>query len=258
MLTAEGVEFKTVRFPAGESQIIVTSENLPKEATINLYFESNNDMVELLLLVDALKAAGCRPTTLYVPYFPAARQDRRQGVESLGMEVYAVIIDLCGFDNVITVDLHNGKLLGGYKEIPQKMAFVMTAMKYLTQDTVLVAPDKGAVGKVGELRATLWNLGLDLNVLQCAKERDYHTGRISSIEVPGPFFGQSGGHFMVVDDICDGGATFILLAEAIREKYGEDCVLDLYTTHGIYSKGTEELKKHYRHLISFNKEISRV
>jgi ribose-phosphate pyrophosphokinase len=107
----------------------------------------------------------------------------------------------------------------------------------------VIAPDKGAHDRAEQMADAL---GLD--VTYGSKVRDVATGRLSDFEITV----EPGKHYLVVDDICDGGGTFIGLGEKIRE---QGAFADLYVTHGIFSKGTTELKKIYKNIYTTDSRI---
>jgi ribose-phosphate pyrophosphokinase len=103
----------------------------------------------------------------------------------------------------------------------------------------IIAADKG-----GKARAEAMAEAMNLPVYYGGKTRDVSTGKLTGFTLePIP----AGGHYLVVDDICDGGGTFIGLGEKIRE---QGAFADLFVSHGIFSKGTEDLKKVFKNIIT--------
>lgn len=170
------------------------------------------------------------PVDLYIPYLPGARSDRRftkGGVRYLA-EVIAPVINRLGFRRVKVVDPHSDvaeNVVDGLVKVPFQEVFAKQLADLGTEVTLL-SPDAGAVKKVYDVgRAT----GIH-KVVSASKNRDPLTGRIVSVEVPA----SDAKEFVVCDDICDGGKTFVELAVAVREA-NPACVLHLLVTHGIFS-----------------------
>lgn len=108
-------------------------------------------------------------------------------------------------------------------------------------------PDKGAADRyVLPAEIACNTASIKVTVLKCEKKRDQATGKFLGFTVPEEF---PGGPVLIVDDICDGGGTFTGIADAIAH-HGLD--LNLYVTHGIFSKGTEELFKRFSRIFSTN------
>jgi phosphoribosylpyrophosphate synthetase len=109
----------------------------------------------------------------------------------------------------------------------------------------VIAPDAGAVGRAEQFRA---KFSPDAYLISCLKHRDSRTGYISEYEMPDL---PARGKYIVVDDICDGGATFNLLAEAWNnDDYAQESELQLFVSHGIFSKGLEAISDTYSRIIT--------
>lgn len=178
---------------------------------------------------------------LILPYIPGARQDRANPTGDMGymLQTVARIINAYGFEQVLVADPHSakaGELINNMVEYPMERVYNSLWAGY----TGVVAPDKGA-----EARALMAAQALSLPCYYGSKVRDVATGRLSGFEVKV----EEGGHYLVVDDICDGGGTFIGLGEKIRE---QGAYADLFVTHGIFSKGYKDLKKIYKNIYTTN------
>lgn len=197
----------------------------------------------LLMTTDALRRRiGNTPIHLTMPYVPYARQDRvcNPG-EALGIKVFCDLINAQRYARVTITDPHSdvtGALLNNVTIIEQS-APVSEVLKHpaFANGVTLVSPDAGAAKKVLKL-AKNFNIR---DVVFADKIRNTLTGEIVDTKVRGTI--PYGKPLLVVDDICDGGRTFIELAKALHEK--SDSKLYLYVTHGIFSKGTRGLLDHY-------------
>lgn len=185
---------------------------------------------------------------LSIPYLPYGRADRRfepGAAEGLAM-FQSRLIDL-GFDVVYVNDPHNVDALDPdinweIKDQLQcfKDAYGRAASRRYAYDYVL-APDKGATEKAQTIAD--W---LETPMVQAKKVRDVTTGKIKSLEVPTL---PSGSRVIVVDDICDGGGTFIPIADQLAAM---GCVADVYWTHLIGARGLDLFRGKFRHIYYHN------
>lgn len=232
--------FEAFTFNGGEPHIKIDQPTqLPDAVRITTRVRSFNDMGLLLLAVDALKRMHVPHIELFLPYFPAARQDRlMQPGEPLSVKVIAELINNLQLQKVFVLDPHSDvtpALLNNVQVISNH-AFVQEALAN-HHDFLLVAPDAGAHKKIHALANAL-NV---TQVVECGKNRDVRTGELSGFNV---FANDLNGKpCVVVDDICDGGGTFLGVAEALKKHNAGP--LTLVVTHGIFSKGVEALSKQY-------------
>ncbi|MCV7174909.1 phosphoribosyltransferase family protein [Mycolicibacterium sphagni] len=196
-----------------------------------------NDYVAAALLGDMARQRG-ENFYMLVPYLPAARADRGN---PLGARVYADLINNCG-GTVYTLDAHSDTmpdLVDFCHDLPViDIIGDALASRHRTYDAV-ISPDKGAVDRAGAV-ATI--LGVDLHIGE--KRRDFSTGRIYKLEVPRL---PENGRYLVVDDICDGGRTFMELA--IQSGFR---TMDLWVTHGIFSGDAPNLRNFYEEIFTTN------
>lgn len=241
---------KVFKFNGGEMQVVLGDEmqaavhgNLKGTMFANL--RSSDDIMTLLILTDAIKRVNPQITmNLIIPYLPYARQDRVcQPGEALSVRVMADLINTMGYDEVIFHDPHsdvgvacvnNGVhwpveiIMDGFTDTDKHNGFNQKIKKM-----TLIAPDAGAMKKVAAV-AKYFEAS---NVIECGKTRNVKTG-----EITGTYLGKGtvkGKDLLIVDDICDGGMTFIKLAEALLVKKPKS--ISLYVTHGIFSKGLAPL-----------------
>ena len=219
-------------FPGGEPHVKLTPE-VPgmKVVSVDARLRDFEDVGYLMVLVDALGRIGVDLDRLMVPYFPGSRQDRFQG-GPLTAAVYADIFKGLGFNSIWTLDPHSSvctALSGAYQ-----MAANWAEINGRGYD-IVVAPDAGAQHRTAEF-AREYGIA---ETRQGLKHRDPKTGELSGFELLGD--GYDGPcKIAVADDICDGGGTFLPLADLITKKFPKAYV-DLVVTHGIFSKGTDVL-----------------
>ncbi len=211
------------------------------KVTVTAKLRSSDDLMELLLVTDALERS-CNFTykALEIAYAPYARQDRvcNEG-EALSAKVFANLINGLGYSRVYVYDCHSEVLAGmldncvniGVEKILRRNEGInlLLEQKLVT----LISPDAGANKKTLSLAKAYGGLP----VVRADKVRDTATGEITGTEVYCDDL--HGVNCLIVDDICDGGMTFIKLAEKLKEKGAAS--ITLYVTHGIFSKGIDIL-----------------
>jgi ribose-phosphate pyrophosphokinase len=240
------------RFPGGEMQVTIPAglreqADAAREFRINALLKSADDVMQLLLLTDALRRLNpAVPVHLDMPYVPYARQDRvcNPG-EALGAAVFCKLINDQQYATVTIVEPHSDvtPALLARVRVVDAAAYLKKALAApaFAQGVTLMAPDAGARKRVQALAKAL---GV-ADVRYAEKVRDPQTGRITETRVPDDIPAQP---VLVVDDICDGGRTFLELAAALRGKTRQP--LYLYVTHGIFSKGLTELKANYAEIFT--------
>jgi len=240
-----------ITFPTGERHIRINPCVLVSEDVVLVYNEPSGEVMKLAMAVDICRRAGVRTLTLLMPFVPYARQDRVH-VESdpLSIKVFANFINSMGFSRVIISDPHSEvtpALLNNCVTVNQyelaKVAVDMLVNHPLQScDIALVAPDLGAAKKIKQLQTFLIKEhGIEYPIIQCDKKRDPKTGQITGFKILDG--DPAGKHCLMVDDICDGGGTFLGL-RTVLEDDGSD-QQSLYVTHGIFSKGTEILTDNF-------------
>lgn len=184
-----------------------------------------NDLLRLAMWGQNTSAVGGAPIA-YVPYLPGARADHEERPMGFDCAIYAEILNSGNFAEVWCVDPHSliMPMLIDRCRILETSQFIRNLIPKWDDLAGVIIPDDGAVG-----RASRVAVELDVPTFQARKHRDFATGKLSGFSCdPLP----DRGVFLVVDDICDGGGTFMGLAEAT----GLDASrLKLWVTHGIFS-----------------------
>jgi len=238
------IKYKKFRFPGGESHIKI-DVHFEDDVLITQSIRCADDIMEICISVDALRREGIRNIDLFIPYVPYARQDRvmTRG-EPLSVKVFAGIINSLGLRHVYVFDPHSdvcGAVINNCI-IVDNHNFAEWSIKRLfhhSKKFCLVSPDAGSDKKIKELSRRITELGYDFRVIKCDKTRDARTGNISGFEVYADNLGKL--PCLIVDDICDGGGTFLGLAQKLEQKNAGDLYLAI--SHGIFSNGTDELEK---------------
>lgn len=223
------------------------AEIVEKADTVTIQPTSLTDFVAGISAVHSVQRAyqgfrGRGIRRLVLPYIPGARQDRSNSTGDVTSMLYTVatLINSCNFDEVVVADPHSvrsGFHIHNMVEYPLERIYERLWKGY----TGVIVPDKGARHRG---LTALIALGTGTNELKelkyGSKVRDVATGRLTGFEVDEL---TPGAHYIVVDDICDGGGTFVGLGERIA---AQGAFADLFVTHGIFTKGTDDLKKYYK------------
>jgi ribose-phosphate pyrophosphokinase len=243
-----------LKFSGGECHIKLPDFEVAENTTILANLNSSDDVMSLLLVVDAVRRIN--PSTkiaLTIPYFPYARQDRvcNEG-EALSVKVMADLINSLNCASLTIYDPHSDvtpALLNNCRvvSVADIISKSFLAKEINTKNLLLVSPDAGAEKKVRMVAKKLASAGILVEVLCATKSRDTMTGNITSTTIHGDVKGKN---IMIVDDICDGGATFIELAKLLKEQGAGD--IYLYVSHGIFSKGLAVLGEHFKHVYCYH------
>jgi len=233
-------------FAGGEPHIKISDDfNQDEPVTITQRINSFNDLGLICITVDALKRMGIKEIHLYIPYFPAARQDRVMiPGEPLSVKVYADIINALALASITVFDPHSEvtpALLNNCITISNH-GFIKKVIDKIGTDLKLISPDGGALKKIYKVSEFLGGA----EVVECSKSRDVKTGRLSGFKVYAEDLG--GADCLIVDDICDGGGTFNGLAEALKAKNAGKLYLAI--SHGIFSKGFDDLSKYFEQIFT--------
>ena len=239
------IEPKTFTFPGGELNVTLPAANLKfLESSmffIQAFIKNSADIMELFLTVDALRRlTNNKPIQLVLPYVPYARQDRVCNAgESLSIKVFCDLINSLNFTQVTIVDPHSEvtpALLNNVKVIDQ-LQIINNWRDFgllgLDSSTILVSPDAGANKKVAKIAKYFGHPAF----IRADKKRDLQTGEILETVVYADDL--SGQTCVIVDDICDAGRTFLELANVLKSKNAKS--IQLYVSHGIFSKGVQVL-----------------
>ncbi len=206
----------------GEDMFVLQSTSYP----------ANDNLMELLVIIDALRRASARRITAVIPYFGYARQDRKVGPRTpISAKLVANLITGAGANRVLTVDLHAGQIQGFF-DIPTDNLYAQPVIVKDIQDylggrhLMVISPD---VGGVVRARALAKRIGADLAIVDKRRER---AGESEVMNIIGDVRGRV---CLLVDDIVDSGGTMCNAADALVEQGAEEVYA--YATHGVLSGG---------------------
>jgi ribose-phosphate pyrophosphokinase len=242
------IQFQSFTFSGGEPHIKINSDfDVSEPVTITHRINSFNDFGLLLLAIDALKRMDVKLINVFIPYFPAARQDRVMiSGEPLSVKVYADILNSLKLNKITVFDAHSevtSALLDNCEVIPNH-AFIAEVLKKIGKEVKLISPDGGALKKIYKVSEYLGGV----EVVECSKSRDVKTGKLSGFKVYNDDL--KGMDCLIVDDICDGGGTFVGLAEELKKKNAGK--LYLAVSHGIFNKGFDVFQKDFEKIFTTN------
>jgi len=195
-------------------------------------YPTNDHLMELLIIIDALRRASARRVTAVIPYYGYARQDRKPGPRTpISAKLVANLITRAGADRVLTLDLHAGQIQGFF-DIPTDNLFAAPVMtrdirqRFDLDRLIVVSPD---VGGVVRARGLAKRINAPLAIVDKRRERP---GESEVANVIGEVDGRV---CILVDDIADSGGTLVNAADALLEKRAEEVYA--YVTHGVLSHG---------------------
>ena len=225
-----------VRRFADEEIFVEILENVRGEDVFMIQstsYPANDNLMELLICIDALKRASARRITAVLPYFGYARQDRKPGPRTpISAKLVANLITTAGADRVLSVDLHAGQIQGFF-DIPTDNLFAAPVMsedikaRFSTKNLMVVSPDVGGV-----VRARALAKRLDNAPLAIVDKRRERAGESEVMNIIGDV---SDRFCILIDDIVDSAGTLCNAAAALKEAGAEGVVA--YCTHGVLSGG---------------------
>ncbi len=232
------------QFPGGESHIKGVDSPKVKAQLAYMRGADADDLIMLAMFADAVHQRE-EKLLIALPYLPGARADRGN---PFGAKVYADFINSLHADRVICLDPHSPimpSLIERLTVYPVERVIRKVlgdqGDSYRHPYDGVIAPDKGARDRAQRAADVL-----HVPVFTAGKTRDFETGAISGFHMEDVL--PEAGRFLIVDDICDGGGTFNGLADAIHENNGKRRFLDLWVTHGIFSKGMDELSERFEEI----------
>jgi ribose-phosphate pyrophosphokinase len=259
--TKSQIDYKISKFPDGQQTIdLLDWTSLDRYTDPLLITTRLNSFKDVELLICAVQALrNIKPNcqiSLYTPYFLGSRSDRKfvEGGVNYLKQVICPIINSLNFHSVVVLDPHSDVLeacLNNYEKadnhILVKWALTDIDNKDGAQSRIcLVSPDAGAYKKIFDVAK---NFSID-KIITANKVRDMKTGNILRTEIP-VLDQHDDIQYVIIDDICDGGRTFVELAKAIKEGR-PTAKIYLVVTHGIFSAGYSQLGEYFERIYTTN------
>lgn len=230
-INGASVKFETTVFPDKTSQIwkigrVLTDDD--QSAEILWMWESEAEVFQVCQLAQLLRENSIKHLVVNAPYLPYGRQDKNVANDScFALTTLVALLKSSGVENIRTFDAHSENV-NIFSTWPR--AFLDSILNH----DVICFPDKGAFNRYKDIF-------LGTQTVYCEKVRDQLTGEITGLELVQGDIDLMRKDVLIVDDIADGGMTFIKVAEKLREKQPRK--VDLAVSHGLFSKGTAILHK---------------
>ena len=226
----------SVRRFADEEIFVEINENVRGEDVFvvqSTSYPANDNLMELLICIDALRRASASRITAVIPYFGYARQDRKPGPRTpISAKLVANLITVAGASRVLTMDLHAGQIQGFF-DIPTDNLFASPVIaadiraRFKTDNLTMVSPDVGGVVRARSLAKRLNNAPLAI-----VDKRRERAGESEVMNIIGDVEGRT---CILIDDIVDSAGTLCNAAAALKQQGAVDVFA--YCTHGVLSGG---------------------
>lgn len=265
-LDKSDIKYKISRFPDGQQNIVIESNkrntfsHIDVKSLIQIKSRLNNwlDLELIVCAVASLRELGVEEIHLYTPYIMGARSDRKfeEGGNNYLRDVICPIINSLNFKTVTCIDPHSDVLEACIKGFIKKcnkslvewvldsqFAYYAKPNEVNDSNFILIAPDGGSLKKIYKLAE---QIGYKGDIITCSKDRD-SDGKLTKTVVP-VSFNYVGKDFIIIDDIADGAQTFINIAKELKREFEGSATKNrifLVVSHGIFSKGFEELSKYF-------------
>ena len=257
------IKYKINNYPDGQRDINIlptfwiTANFTITAITIKSRLNNMEDLNLIICATQALRNLGLKEIHLYVPYIMGLRSDRlfaKGGVRYI-KDILAPIINSQNYESVTCIDAHSfvAENCINNLQVLDNVHLVKFALSDLNikKKFVLVSPDDGASKKIYKVAEAIDYKG---EIIICSKSRNAD-GTLFKTNVP--LNDRESKSFIIVDDICDGGNTFINIARIIRRAYDglediSNIKIYLIVTHGIFSQGTTELGQYFDHIYTTN------
>ena len=246
------VKYKKTKFPDGQQLIKI--ESIPIESKVTIKSRLLwDDLQTIICAVAALREIKVKTIELDISYFMGARSDRKfeQGSFNYLKDVICPIINNLNLDVVRVLDPHSDVLEMGVKNFEKlendqyvNKALYSIGYRGSNDKLVIISPDAGASKKIYSL---MKRLNVYVEIVECSKHRSVE-GIIEGVFVPKNDF--EGKDILIIDDICDGGRTFVELSKALSNRNVGNRYL--YITHGIFSNGFDELGFYFNKIFTTN------
>lgn len=270
-LDTSDIKYQHQKFPDGQNNLVINPYSVAEiktitetnELSIQIKSRLNNwlDLELIVCAVASLRELGAEEIHLFAPYIIGARSDRKfeQGGNNYLKDVICPVINSLNFKTVTCIDPHsdvleacinNFKKISNYKLVNFALQELFGEGKdklYNPKKFILISPDAGANKKIFKIADYIKYEG---EIITCSKDRD-KDGNLTKTVVPLNDAEYQGVEFVIIDDICDGGATFTNIAKELKNELA-NAKIYLIVTHGIFSKGFGELQQYFDGIYTTN------
>lgn len=259
------IDYKISKFPDGQQDITIIGFKNRTNSSLDFFlgvdclivsrFNSWLDLELIIAAKNALLNLEVNKISLKIPYLFSARSDRRfsEGGNSYLVEILSPILNAQNFHKIYTLDVHSDVASASIKKLKNETVLdqlLVEAFYEVNKDEsskcYVISPDSGASKRTFETCKRI--AGFDFEIVECSKHRDLKTGNIVETIIPKDDFEKR--DCVILDDIIDGGRTFIELAKQLKNKNCGD--IYLCATHGIFSAGLEVFKPYIKQIFTTN------
>ena len=242
------ITFSEHKFSGGEIHMTLDADQeVPEEVQVIFSEAESCDLMKMIQVADILRRNGAKTLILILPYLYYSRQDRATTTNS-SFALKLFMETLQGhYSALVTYDPHSEVCMDN--GIANKLMVLGSSQSTFIEDMLsrhepdfVCAPDAGASEKIYQ---NMEQCEVTADIITATKKRDPSTGALSDPQIETEC-DLAGKHVLIADDICDGGYTFIQLAKVLREAGVE--TLGLMVSHGIFSKGFDELNKYFDYI----------
>ena len=241
-MRAEFINRNLESFPDGERKVEILDNVYNEHVCVIQSTHSNDSLIELFLILSALKNLGAQKITTLIPYYGYSRQDRSVNGSPISAKLISDLLAASGSSEIVTLDLHCSQITG-YSNLPVfNLSAINTfadnikkhiSLEAFKSDWIIVSPDAGGMKRARKL-ADLLN---SQSVAVIEKHRS-NTGTVESIQVAGNIKGK---HCLIIDDIIDGASTICAASNILKENGALS--VQAFGTHGIFSgKALDKIK----------------
>ena len=237
------VDFLT--FPGGEEHVTIpTYQSKVKTALVVAHLQTGQDIMRYRCLMELLREHGTSSFYVFAPYVPGARADipSNEPLTAASVKTYVEALECIDGINFFILDPHSPVTPAVFNSYVTVLSPIDAIASFNKEWDGFICPDAGA-----EKRTFAVAQHFNRPVAYCRKHRDTATGALTDFEVPSGLRGR----WLIVDDICDGGGTFMGLGSKLKEQ-NPDLQLDLYVTHGIFSGKAENLWGYFNSIYTTN------
>ncbi len=231
MITVNDHRIIPTSFPDGTQQVWQLVPALMEASTWHICWTFGSE-AEVMTLVQLCDLGAGRPMHLELSYLPYGRQDKAISNDTtFGLQSFIRVLQLCRLRSIEILDPHSSVILDALPNCRAIYPHAQVGATIVTTGATAIAyPDAGAVRKYTAIYQT------DCRIISGRKVRNQQTGVLTDTSIEGDAKGQT---VLIIDDICDGGRTFIALADALYA--GGAAAVHLFVTHGLFSKGIHVL-----------------
>ncbi len=264
------IKYQMIKYPDGQNDFVITVKDnwctflvggfKLSEQSVQIKSRLNNaeDLLMIICATKALRNLKVKEIHLYTPYIMGLRSDRlfQEGGNRYVKDIIAPLLNAQNFESVTCIDPHSDvaeNCINNLIKLSNKKILDWMDIEFKSNRSTLhpsnciwIAPDAGASKKIYKLAESCNYKG---DIITCSKERD-KDGKLTKTNVPGRWHFQK--DIIIIDDICDGGQTFINIANEIKKTGLHEGKIYLIVTHGIFSKGFGELQQYFDGIYTTN------